>query len=65
MASKASAPDVKVPNASPCSPPSRLAQNKSATGLSARNSVAACGGEVRFANRTPKGFRAEVRLKAA
>ncbi len=29
-----------------------------------RNSVAACGGEVRFANRTPQGFRAEIRLRA-
>jgi two-component system sensor histidine kinase CpxA len=29
-----------------------------------RSSVAACGGEVRFANRTPRGFRAEVRLTA-
>lgn len=30
-----------------------------------RNSIAACGGEVRFSNRTPRGFRAEVRLAAA
>ncbi len=30
-----------------------------------RHSVAACGGEVRFANREPQGFRAEIRLKAA
>jgi two-component system sensor histidine kinase CpxA len=30
-----------------------------------RNSVAACGGEVRFANRTPRGFRAVLRLRAA
>jgi two-component system, OmpR family, sensor histidine kinase CpxA len=30
-----------------------------------RNSIAACGGEVRFANRTPHGFRAELRLAAA
>ena len=30
-----------------------------------RSSIAACGGEVRFANRTPRGFRAEVRLAAA
>jgi two-component system, OmpR family, sensor histidine kinase CpxA len=30
-----------------------------------RGSLAACGGEVRFANREPKGFRAEVRLAAA
>ena len=30
-----------------------------------RSSVAACGGEVRFANRTPHGFRAELRLTAA
>jgi two-component system sensor histidine kinase CpxA len=29
-----------------------------------RGSIAACGGEVRFANREPKGFRAEVRLAA-
>jgi two-component system sensor histidine kinase CpxA len=29
-----------------------------------RNSVAACQGEVRFSNRTPRGFRAEVRLVA-
>jgi two-component system sensor histidine kinase CpxA len=30
-----------------------------------RNSIAACHGEVRFANRRPQGFRAEVRLAAA
>lgn len=30
-----------------------------------RNSIAACAGEVRFVNRTPRGFRAEVRLAAA
>jgi two-component system sensor histidine kinase CpxA len=30
-----------------------------------RNSITACGGEVRFANRTPRGFRAEIRLPAA
>ena len=30
-----------------------------------RNSIAACGGEVRFSNRTPHGFRAEIRLPAA
>lgn len=30
-----------------------------------RNSIAACGGEVRFSNRDPKGFRAEIRLAAA
>lgn len=30
-----------------------------------RNSIAACGGEVRFANRTPRGFHAELRLAAA
>jgi two-component system sensor histidine kinase CpxA len=30
-----------------------------------RASVAACGGEVRFANRTPRGFRAELTLAAA
>jgi two-component system sensor histidine kinase CpxA len=30
-----------------------------------RNSIAACGGEVRFSNRTPHGFRAEIRLAAA
>lgn len=30
-----------------------------------RNSVAACGAEVRFSNRTPNGFRAEIRLAAA
>lgn len=30
-----------------------------------RNSVTACGGVVRFANRMPRGFRAEIRLKAA
>jgi two-component system, OmpR family, sensor histidine kinase CpxA len=29
-----------------------------------RTSIAACGGEVRFSNRTPKGFRAELRLTA-
>jgi two-component system, OmpR family, sensor histidine kinase CpxA len=27
-----------------------------------RNSIAACGGEIRFANRKPRGFRAEIRL---
>ena len=30
-----------------------------------RNSVGSCGGEVRFANRAPRGFRAEIRLAAA
>jgi two-component system sensor histidine kinase CpxA len=30
-----------------------------------RNSIAACGGEVRFANRSGRGFRAEIRLPAA
>jgi two-component system sensor histidine kinase CpxA len=30
-----------------------------------RNSIAACGGEVRFSNRTPQGFRAEIRLATA
>lgn len=30
-----------------------------------RTSVAACGGEVRFANRRPRGFRAELTLGAA
>jgi two-component system, OmpR family, sensor histidine kinase CpxA len=30
-----------------------------------RNSIVACGGEVRFANRVPRGFQAEIRLKAA
>lgn len=30
-----------------------------------RNSIAACGGQVRFENRTPHGFRAEVQLVAA
>lgn len=30
-----------------------------------RSSVTACGGEVRFANRTPHGFRAEIELAAA
>jgi two-component system sensor histidine kinase CpxA len=29
-----------------------------------RSSVAACGGEVHFSNRTPRGFRAELRLTA-
>jgi two-component system sensor histidine kinase CpxA len=29
-----------------------------------RSAVLACGGEVRFANRTPRGFHAELRLKA-
>jgi two-component system sensor histidine kinase CpxA len=29
-----------------------------------RSAVAACGGEVHFANRTPRGFRAELRLLA-
>jgi two-component system sensor histidine kinase CpxA len=29
-----------------------------------RNSVTSCGGEVRFANREPRGFRAEIRLNA-
>lgn len=30
-----------------------------------RSSIASCGGEVRFANRTPHGFRAEIRLRSA
>ena len=30
-----------------------------------RSGVAACGGEVRFANRTPRGFLAEVALASA
>jgi two-component system sensor histidine kinase CpxA len=30
-----------------------------------RSSIAACGGEVHFANRTPRGFRAELRFAAA
>lgn len=30
-----------------------------------RSSMAACGGEVHFANREPRGFRAELRLAAA
>lgn len=30
-----------------------------------RSSVAACGGEVHFSNRTPRGFRVELRLAAA
>ena len=30
-----------------------------------RSSIAACGGEVRFSNRAPRGFRAEIRLPAA
>ncbi|WP_414664677.1 sensor histidine kinase [Horticoccus sp. 23ND18S-11] len=30
-----------------------------------RSSIASCGGDVRFANRTPRGFRAEIRLRAA
>jgi two-component system, OmpR family, sensor histidine kinase CpxA len=30
-----------------------------------RSSVLACGGEVHFANRSPRGFRAEIRLGAA
>ncbi len=30
-----------------------------------RSSIAACGGETRFANRAPGGFRAEIRLPAA
>lgn len=30
-----------------------------------RSSLAACGGEVRFTNRTPRGFRAELIVKAA
>lgn len=30
-----------------------------------RNSIAACGGEVRFSNRRPRGFRAELQLTAA
>ena len=30
-----------------------------------RSSVAACGGEVTFTNRTPHGFRAEIRLSSA
>lgn len=30
-----------------------------------RSSIAACGGEVRFSNRAPRGFRVEIRLPAA
>jgi len=30
-----------------------------------RSSVAASGGQVKFSNRTPRGFRAEIKLKAA
>lgn len=30
-----------------------------------RTSIASCGGEVRFSNRAPQGFRAEIRLPAA
>lgn len=30
-----------------------------------RNSIASCGGEVRFANRSPRGFCAQIRLPAA
>lgn len=30
-----------------------------------RSSVAACEGQVQFANRSPRGFRVEIRLKAA
>jgi len=30
-----------------------------------RSSIASCGGEVRFSNRDPRGFRAEIRLPAA
>lgn len=30
-----------------------------------RSTIASCGGEVRFSNRTPHGFRAEIRLAAA
>jgi two-component system sensor histidine kinase CpxA len=30
-----------------------------------RSAVAACGGEVRFANRAPRGFAAEIMLAAA
>jgi two-component system sensor histidine kinase CpxA len=30
-----------------------------------RNSIAACGGEVRFSNRAPRGFHAEIRLNPA
>ncbi|MFM9030763.1 MAG: sensor histidine kinase [Opitutaceae bacterium] len=30
-----------------------------------RTSIAPCGGEVRFSNRAPRGFRAEIRLSAA
>jgi two-component system sensor histidine kinase CpxA len=30
-----------------------------------RSAVVACGGEVRFSNREPQGFRAELRLKTA
>lgn len=35
-------PGGKVPNASPCPPPSRLRQNAPATGLPARSSTLAC-----------------------
>lgn len=30
-----------------------------------RSAVTACGGEIEFANRSPRGFRAEIRLAAA
>jgi two-component system sensor histidine kinase CpxA len=30
-----------------------------------RTSIASCGGQVRFSNREPRGFRAEIRLPAA
>lgn len=30
-----------------------------------RSSIASCGGQVRFANRMPQGFRAEIRLTSA
>ncbi len=30
-----------------------------------RSAVAACGGEIHFANRSPRGFRAEIRIAAA
>jgi two-component system sensor histidine kinase CpxA len=49
-------------------PESARARESGGVGLGltiVRSSIAACGGEVHFANREPQGFRAELRLAAA
>ncbi len=49
-------------------PDSARSREAGGTGLGlaiVRSSLAACGGEVHFTNRTPRGFRAELRLNLA